>query len=244
MDSYGDGGAVDVTRKSDGSPLTNADMRAHEAICDELAASGIPVLSEEMPIEFHERAGWERFWLVDPLDGTKNFVAGRDDFTVNIALIEGGCAVIGVVAAPAQGRTWFASAGNGAWETRDGASNRICATAPWPEEARMFTSCFHDVPASIEFGRLNGVRHMIPSGASTKLARMAASEAEFYPRFAGTAEWDVAAGHAILAEAGGLLRTVHGDELRYNKQSLRNPFFLAWRPPLAWSDIELPPRLN
>ncbi len=242
MPVYQEGGLA-VENKSDGSPLTQADLLAHETICKVLEESGLPILSEESLVPFEQRCSWQRFWLVDPLDGTKNFIARNDEFTINIALIEHGHPVIGVVVAPALNQTWFASSGNGAWQTNNGVCVRLSALAPWPKESRMFTSCFHDVPESIEFGRLNNARHLIPSGASTKLARIAASEAEFYPRFAGTSEWDIAAGHAILDEAGGFLRTLAGDVPSYNKPSLRNPFFIAWRPPLAWGDIKLPSNL-
>jgi 3'(2'), 5'-bisphosphate nucleotidase len=233
-------GKMDVAHKGDGSPVTNADLRAHATINKLLQASGLPVLSEEATVPFEQRSSWQRFWLVDPLDGTKDFIAHNDEFTVNIALIENGIPVIGVVAAPALNRTWYASSGAGAWQNHAGAKSQMNALAPWPAEPRMFTSRFHDVPASLEFGRLNGVIHCVPSGASSKLARIAASEAEFYPRFAGTSEWDIAAGDAILREAGGLLRTISGDIPKYNKPSLRNPFFVAWRPPMCWENIKLP----
>jgi 3'(2'), 5'-bisphosphate nucleotidase len=231
---------ISVALKGDGSPVTEADLRAHTAIVKQLQSSGLPILSEEAVVPFEHRAGWERFWLVDPLDGTKDFIARNDEFTVNIALIENGVPVIGVVAAPALTTTWYASIDDGAWEENHGSKRAINALAPWPTEPRMFTSRFHDVPASLEFGRLNGVSHCVPAGASSKLARLAASEAEFYPRFAGTSEWDIAAGDAILRAAGGLLRTIEGNVPVYNKSSLRNPFFVAWRPPLRWQDINLP----
>lgn len=233
-------GTMDVAHKGDGSPVTNADLRAHAAINKLLQASGLPVLSEEATVPFEQRSGWQRFWLIDPLDGTKDFIARNDEFTVNIALIENGIPVIGVVAAPALNRTWYASSGAGAWHDHAGAKSQISALAPCPAEPRMFTSRFHDVPASIQFGRLNGVGRCVPAGASSKLVRIAASEAEYYPRFAGTSEWDIAAGDAILREAGGLLRTISGDVPNYNKPSLRNPFFVAWRPPLRWEHINLP----
>ncbi|MDO8463846.1 MAG: 3'(2'),5'-bisphosphate nucleotidase CysQ [Gallionella sp.] len=238
MDVYG--GSIDFTHKSDGSPLTEADLRAHDAIVKLLQLSGLPILSEEAVVPFERRSSWERFWLVDPLDGTKDFIAHNNEFTVNIALIENGVPVIGVVAAPALKKVWYASIGTGAWEESCGLKREISALAPWPDEPRMFTSCFHDVPASLEFAKLNGVVHRLPAGAASKLARIAASEAEFYPRFAGTSEWDTAASDAILREAGGLLRTIAGTVPIYNKPSLRNSFFVAWRPPLAWENIQLP----
>lgn len=233
-------GKMGVTHKGDGSPVTDADLRADFAIKTILQASGLPVLSEEVSIPFEQRCNWQRFWLVDPLDGTKDFIARNGEFMVNIALVENGIPVVGVVAAPALNKTWYASSGAGAWQKHAGSISAINARAPWPAEPRMFTSRFHDAPASLEFARLNGVAHLVPAGASSKLARIAASDAEFYPRFVGTSEWDIAAGDAILREAGGMLRTITGDAPSYNKPSLRNPFFVAWRPPLRWENIKLP----
>lgn len=234
------GGKMDVARKSDGSPVTDADLRADFVIKAILQATALPVLSEEAAIPFEQRCNWQRFWLVDPLDGTKDFIAHNDEFTVNIALVENGIPVIGVVSAPALKKTWYASIGAGAWQSDGGSISAISALAPWPAKPRMFVSRFHDVPESLEFARLNGVEDMVRAGASSKLARIAASDAEFYPRFAGTSEWDIAAGDAILTEAGGMLRTISGQVPKYNKPSLRNPFFVAWRPPLHWEDIKLP----
>ena len=230
----------DVTLKHDGTPLTNADLLANETINKILQPTGIPVLSEEATTPFEQRCEWRRFWLVDPLDGTKDFIARNDEFTVNIALIDAGVPIIGVVAAPALKKIWYATQGGGAWLIRAGEKKlQINAHAPWPAASRMFTSRFHDAPASQEFRHLNGIGSCIPAGAATKLARVAASEAEFYPRFAGTSEWDIAAGDAILREAGGMLRAISGELIQYNKPSMRNPFFVAWRPPMRWESIKL-----
>jgi 3'(2'), 5'-bisphosphate nucleotidase len=231
---------INVIEKSDGSPITNADLRANNRIVHLLANTNIPILSEEAITPFEKRKNWERYWLVDPLDGTKDFLEKNDEFTVNIALISNGAPIIGVVAAPALKKVWYASHGGGAWVNNMGTKTRINALLPWPHEPRMFTSCFHNTPSSLEFAHLNGIVHSIPAGAASKLARVAASEAEFYPRFAGTSEWDIAAGDAILREAGGFMRDVSGEILTYNKISLRNPFFIVWRPPISWDDIKLP----
>ena len=233
-------GKMDIGHKDDGSPVTNADLRAHATINKLLQTSGFPVLSEEATVPFDQRSSWHSFWLVDPLDGTKDFIARNDEFTVNIAFIENGIPVIGVVAAPALNKTWFASSDAGAWKIHAGTRIQISALVPWPSEPLMFTSRFHDVPASAEFGRMNGAVHCAPAGAGTKLARIAASEAEFYPRFVGSSEWDTAAGDAILREAGGYIRSTSGELLKYNKPSLRNPHYVAWRPPIQWTDIKLP----
>jgi 3'(2'), 5'-bisphosphate nucleotidase len=233
-------GSMNIKGKSDGSPLTDADLRAHATINNLLKITSLPILSEEAVVPYKQRSVWKKFWLVDPLDGTKDFIAGNDEFTVNIALIDNGIPVIGVVAAPALKKTWYASRGGGAWLLYASEKMQINALAPWPIEPRMFTSRFHDVSPSLEFARLNGVVHSIRAGAASKLARIAASEAEFYPRFVGTSEWDTAAGDAILREAGGLMRTISGDFPKYNKPSLRNPFFVVWRPPICWKNINLP----
>lgn len=230
-------GKMNVNDKSDGSPVTDADLRAHAVIENILKLSSYPILSEESVVPFEDRINWHSFWLVDPLDGTKDFIDGNGEFTVNIAFIENGIPVIGVVSAPALKKTWYASIGAGAWQIYAGNKSPIKALAPWPAESRMFTSRFHDVPASLEFGRLNGVVHHIPAGSALKLAKIAASEGEFYPRFAGTSEWDTAAGDAIIREAGGFMRTIYGDLPNYNKPNLKNHFFIAWRPPLDWEHI-------
>ena len=230
----------DVAVKHDGTPVTNADLLANAAIQKILQVADVPILSEEATVPFDQRREWHQFWLVDPLDGTKDFIARTDEFTVNIAFIEGGVPVIGVVAAPALQKIWYATQGGGAWLiSADEKELQINAHAAWPVESRMFTSRFHDAPDALEFRYLNGIGSCIPAGAATKLVRIAASEAEFYPRFAGTSEWDIAAGDVILREAGGMIRAISGERIQYNTPSMRNPFFVAWRPPMRWEGIKL-----
>jgi 3'(2'), 5'-bisphosphate nucleotidase len=229
---------INLAYKGDGSPVTNADLIANIVINKILQSSGLPVVSEEAFVPYEKRSDWQQFWLIDPLDGTKDFIARNDEFCVNIALIEEGYPVIGVIAAPALNKIWYAARGSGAWAISSGKKMQINALAPWPLSPRMFTSRFHDSEASREFSRMNGVQICIPTGASIKLARIAASEAEFYPRFAGTSEWDVAAGDAILREAGAELRAISGQLINYNTPKMRNPFFVAWRPPVKWEDIK------
>jgi 3'(2'), 5'-bisphosphate nucleotidase len=209
-------------------------------ICEQMSSSkrscrstALPVLSEEAAIPFEQRCNWQRFWLVDPLDGTKDFIAHNDEFTVNIALVENGIPVIGVVSAPALNRTWYASIGAGAWQSDGGSISAISALAPWPVKPRMFVSRFHDVPESLEFARLNGVEDMVRAGASSKLARVAASDAEFYPRFAGTSEWDIAAGDAILTEAGGMLAHNFGPGAEIQQAQPAKPVLCGLAPPAA-----------
>lgn len=229
---------INLAYKGDGSPVTNADLIANLVINKILQSSGLPVVSEEDFVPYEKRSNWQRFWLVDPLDGTKDFIARNNEFSVNIALIEAGSPVIGVIAAPALNTIWYAARGSGAWSISFGERIQISGLAPWPLSPRMFTSRFHDSKDSQEFSRMNGVQICIPTGASIKLARLAASEAEFYPRFAGTSEWDVAAGDAILREAGAELRAISGELINYNTPKMRNPFFIAWRPPVQWIDIK------
>ena len=237
-------GSFAVEHKQDGSPLTIADLRANQVIGEILARTEIPVISEETETPFARRATWTRFWLVDPLDGTKDFIARNDEFTVNLALVENGGPTLGVIAAPALDTVWFAARGDGAWEMKAGAQRKIDARAPWPAAPRMAVSRFHDTPASEEFARLNGIGSGVKAGSALKFARLAASEVEFYPRFAGSCEWDIAAGHALILEAGGFLRTQSGGAPAYNQPSLRNPHFVAWRPPLRWEQIQLPTKVS
>lgn len=234
-------GSVDVQLKADGSPITRADTRANDAIRSVLAPTNIPVLSEEAIVPFEQRVDWSRFWLVDPLDGTKELLARTDQFSVNIALVEGGIPILGVIAAPALKMVWYAEAGGGAWETGAGNTARaINARAPWPVSSRMTTTRLHDSPASAEFARLNRISKSVRSGSAIKFVKVAASEVEFYARYAGSSEWDTGAGEAILREAGGFLLTIDGRSPLYNQRRLRHPYFVAWRPPLRWDEILLP----
>lgn len=232
--------AFDVVQKSDGSPVTAADIRANAAILAVLQGTNLPVLSEETAVQFEDRADWTRFWLVDPLDGTKSFIARNDEFTVNVALVEDGIPTLGVIAAPALGRVWHASAGHGAYEVMRGTNRPITALGPWPIARRMAVTRFHDSPASAEFAQLNGVSECIRTGSAIKFVMLAAGEVDFYPRFAGSSEWDNGAGEAILREAGASLLTVDGEPPRYNQSRLRHSHFIAWRPPLRWEQISLP----
>jgi 3'(2'), 5'-bisphosphate nucleotidase len=230
----------DVQQKADGSPVTEADLRANAAILSVLETYDCPVLSEETVVPFEQRAAWARFWLVDPLDGTKALIARNDEFTVNIALVEDGVPTLGVIAAPALGAVWFSARGKGAWEVNQGQKRQISALAPWPAIPRMVVTRFHDSPASGEFARLNGVGECLKTGSALKFVKVAASDVEFYPRFAGSSEWDTAAGDAIVREAGASLLSVEGRTPLYNQPRMRHPHFVAWRPPLCWEQIQLP----
>jgi len=231
MEVYRSGDVV-VTDKADHSPLTQADLAAHRVIAEGLAklAPGIPVLSEESSVApFAERSGWARFWLVDPLDGTKEFIKRNGEFTVNIALIEEGTPVLGVVHAPALGVSYYAARGAGAFVQR-GESVRPIRASRFPEGGgtiRVVASRSHrDARTEAVLARL-GVHQCVSMGSSLKLCLVAEGEAHCYPRLGPTMEWDTAAAHAVVSQAGGTVCDLAGTELRYNKPDLHNPEFFV-----------------
>lgn len=221
-----------VELKGDQSPLTRADKQAHEAIAAELATSGYPVLSEEGRfIPYAERAAWEFFWMVDPLDGTKEFIKRNDEFTVNIALIHRGKPVLGVVAVPVTGDIYFASAGAGATLRRKGQDISLTRRAPLNLAAhglRVVASRSHMSAATEQFiSKLNNAT-LVSAGSSLKFMLLAEGKADLYPRFGPTMEWDTAAAHVIVNEVGmKVLRDNDDVELVYNKENLLNPDFLV-----------------
>lgn len=222
----------EVRGKSDASPVTAADERAEAIITSALAelTPDIPVVAEEavsggsMP----DIAGG-RFWLVDPLDGTKEFISRNGEFTVNIALVEQGAPVLGVVLAPALGRLYAGGAGLGAWvEDADGRRPIRCRAVP-TEGLSVVASRSHGDAAELEaFLAGRKVAALVSAGSSLKLCLVAAGHADLYPRLGRTMEWDIAAGDAVLRAAGGLVRRVGSDEpLCYGKPGLDNPHFYA-----------------
>jgi len=226
--------------KADESPLTEADLRAHRLIESELGrlTPGLPVLSEESAdqISWEQRRDWQRYWLVDPLDGTKEFVARNGEFTVNIALIEGSRPVLGVVHIPVSGVTYSGAPGQGAWREADGRpplpiSVRRIAAVP----LRVLGSRSHNSPKLAARLDAMGPHQFIPAGSSIKLCLVADGSADLYPRLGGSSEWDIAAGQAIVEAAGGqVVSLVDGLALRYSKQDLLNPNFLAYGDPACW----------
>lgn len=221
-----------VSAKADASPLTAADIAAQETILAGLQALTdfpvIPVISEESAAAaFDVRKDWPSFWLVDPLDGTREFIARNGEFTVNIALIREGRSVLGVVHAPVLGRTYWAAQGLGAF-VRDGqgAPQRIRVR----ENAEVLTVAVsrshggEKLPAFLE--RL-GSHEVRPMGSSLKFCLVAQGEAQLYPRLGPTYEWDTGAAHCVVTEAGGILSDFNGQELRYNKPDLHNPWCVA-----------------
>ena len=225
-------GAMDVRTKSDASPVTAADHAAERIIIAGLQriAPDIPIVAEEQMAaggSVDVRGG--RFWLVDPLDGTREFIAHRDEFTVNIALVEDGQAVLGVVVVPAQNVTYGAS-GPGAATVQRGSSQALpIAARPMPATgAVVAASRSHGDSRKIQtlMNRLPRSRLKI-SGSSIKFCMVAEGQADIYPRYGPTREWDTAAGHAVLAAAGGSVRTLAGEEMTYGKPDFLNGEFVA-----------------
>ncbi|MGL5949725.1 MAG: 3'(2'),5'-bisphosphate nucleotidase CysQ [Aeromonas sp.] len=236
---------LDVQFKADASPLTAADQAAHTLICAALArlTPAIPCVSEESSAdELAERQQWARYWLIDPLDGTKEFLAKNGDFTVNIALIEQGRSVWGMVYAPVLDRLWYGGLGVGAWQQAAGQVAQAIACQPALAPWRVVGSRHHCSPETHEFLRPFGAISWQPRGSSLKICLIAQGEADLYPRLAPTCEWDTAAAQAVLEGAGGCLTTLAGEPLRYNKADLLNPWFVAasgdWQ---AWRLQASPP---
>ena len=240
-------GALTVRRKADDTPVTQADEAAQVALEEVLVASApeIPVVSEEGRIApAAERRAWRRLWLVDPLDGTKEYIRGGDDFSVNVALCEAGVPWLGVIYAPVRDRLYYGAVGWGAYlldgarraELTAGAGSRLDGgVRPAPEVPVVVASTSH-FAANTE--RLVGRLHAAHGGltirrlsSAIKLGMVAAGVADYYPRFGPTMEWDTAAGDALLRTVGGrIVQARTGRPLRYNKHDLHNPPFLALGP--------------
>lgn len=240
MEVY-DSGMLDTAAKADDSPVTAADLAADAVIRAGLsdAFPDIPAVTEEAA-ESHTNTGLERFFLVDPLDGTKEFIQRRGEFTVNIALIENGVPTRGVVYAPAIGRL-FATRGDGAVELgvkehRVVAGSARAMTVSTPDNAGLtvIASKSHRDQATDDYISGFQVKDFKSAGSSLKFCLVAAGEADFYPRLGRTMEWDTAAGHAVLRAAGGVvLRKDDKTPLTYGKPEYENPFFLAMAPGVA-----------
>lgn len=220
-----------IEKKGDGSPLTEADRAAHEVIIDGLAKlePRLPVLSEESSAaEIEARRQWPRFWLVDPLDGTKEFINRRDEFTVNIALIDDDRPVLGVVHSPVIGLTYWACEGQGAYrELLDEAATRIHARRQDDGHTVVVASRLHAGEALEGFLQRVGPYELSSMGSSLKLCLVAEGSADIYPRLAPTSEWDTAAAHCVVNEAGGHVVDLENQPLVYNKENILNPWFVA-----------------
>jgi len=247
-----------VEEKADGSPLTQADRCAHEIIQAALSDTGLPLLSEEgRDIAYDQRKAWERFWLVDPLDGTKEFIHRRGEFTVNIALIEDGRPVMGIVYLPTTGALYAAARGLGAWRLERkqfsilaSLSEELALKGAWSkitdEAGRLPLAHWAQRPFTIIGSRSHGTEAVsayvqrqekehgrvdfISAGSSLKFCRVAEGAADVYPRFGPTMEWDTAAGQAVAESAGAeVVDAESGRPLVYNKPDLKNPWFIVRR---------------
>lgn len=234
-----------IERKADNSPLTIADRKAHETICDHLCNTPFPLLSEEgKHLPYAERQSWETLWIVDPLDGTKEFIKRNGEFTVNIALVHKSVPVMGVIYLPVKKELYFAEENLGAYKlagivAREKASldDLIASAIRLPEKSLhdafvIVASRSHLTPETEayieEMKKCHREVELISSGSSIKICLVAEGKADVYPRFAPTMEWDTAAGHAIARAAGMEIYQADKEEpLLYNKEDLLNPWFIV-----------------
>jgi len=245
LEVYGTEFSVDI--KSDNSPLTDADRKAHNSIATILEKTNIPILSEEgKSIPFSERSNWKQFWLVDPLDGTKEFVKRNGEFTVNIALVDGGIPIVGVIYVPVMDILYLGVKGQGAvkvdqFATKHFADLESVMTAgmqlPINSGRTLYTivgSRSHMSDETLVYVDQARAQHgevdMISMGSSLKLCLVAEGAADVYPRFAPTMEWDTAAGQGVALAAGCSVTQQDGiTPLQYNKENLLNPWFIVKR---------------
>jgi 3'(2'), 5'-bisphosphate nucleotidase len=223
----------EVEHKQDDSPLTAADTAAHNLIVSTLQqlTPEIPVLSEESSaVPFSTRRQWQRYWLIDPLDGTREFVKRNGEFTVNIALIEEQTPTLGVVHAPVLGTTYYGIKGEGAWKQQiDQPTAPIGVTDRCATPVRVAGSRSHAGDSLLRFLEKLGAHELVSMGSSLKLCLVAEGKADIYPRLGPTSEWDTAAAQAVVEAAGGRVTTLDLQALKYNtKDSLLNPHFLVF----------------
>lgn len=220
----------EVNFKADESPITAADTASHDIIVRGLRqiSRDIPILSEEgKDIPWEERRHWRRFWLVDPIDGTKDFTQRTGEFTVNIALIEDGEPVLGVVTAPALKEAYWGVVGEGA-EKRDRTGRVFGIGVAQPKGAkRVVASKNHLNEETRTFIEVLGDYELVLAGSSLKFCRIAEGHADIYPRLGPTSEWDTGAAQAVLVAAGGKVQTLEGEALKYGKRDVLNPHFIA-----------------
>ena len=231
LEVYGTDFAVE--HKDDKSPLTAADMASHKAIVAGLQrlTPEIPILSEESAnIPFTERSGWQRYWLIDPLDGTREFIKRNGEFTVNIALIHAGRAELGIVHVPVSGMTYFACAGRGAFKQQAGQAAEAIHVRKLQEGPVMVAgSRSHSGDSLLRFLDKLGPHELVSMGSALKLCLVAEGTADVYPRLGLTSEWDTAAAQCVVEAAGGQVTGLDMQPLLYNtKDSLLNPHFLVF----------------
>lgn len=240
MDVY-TGGDFGASQKEDDSPLTKADLASNDIITTELSSlvPTRPVLSEESrEVPFEERKDWRDLWIVDPLDGTKEFIKRNGEFTVNIALVSEGRPTLGVVHAPALGVTYFAATGEGAYKKSAGRTERIHADDWHGKTLKVVASRSHlseSVKSFVE--KLEGEVEFVSMGSSLKLCLVADGSAHLYPRFGPTMEWDTAAAQCVVEEAGGRVTSLDGLPITYNREDLKNGYFIVvGEPPFPFAE--------
>lgn len=218
-----------VQFKEDSSPLTEADKRSNEILCRNLERTypGIPILSEEnKEIPFSIRKDWEYFWLLDPIDGTKEFIKKNGEFTVNVALIHKNVPVIGIVYAPARDDIYYAKKGQGAF--KNGGKLPLVRKRDKYKIVASKSHLSHETEKFIEKIETEKEKEILSIGSSLKLCLVAEGMADIYPRLGPTMEWDTAAAHAVVLESGKKVYDfTTGEELHYNKESLLNPWFVV-----------------
>lgn len=228
-----------VDMKADQSPLTQADLAAHHHIVAGLQrlTPDIPVLSEESQgVTYQERQGWQTFWLVDPLDGTREFIQRNGEFTVNIALVQGHRAVLGVVHIPVQGVTYWAAEHQGAFRTVGQTTTPLQANRTCPTPLKVVASRSHagvETTAFLDNLRRDYALEVVSKGSALKLCMVAEGAADLYPRLGPTMEWDTAAAQCVVEQAGGVVMALDNRPLQYNKENLLNPFFMVASPATA-----------
>ncbi|WP_038030210.1 3'(2'),5'-bisphosphate nucleotidase CysQ [Thermonema rossianum] len=220
---------LQVEQKKDESPLTIADREANSILTHMLERySGHPVVSEENAmLPYEERCRWHKFWLVDPLDGTKSFIRGEETFTVNVALIKGQLPVMGLLYAPAYDTLYYAVQGQGAFRVQQRGQAQPLKRPPMPPYLTALISKSHRGNQDKELLRGLPVKHFVPLSSALKFARVAEGKAHIYVRTGPTMEWDTAAGQAIVEEVGGVVLDLQGNPLIYNKKEMRNDGFVC-----------------
>jgi 3'(2'), 5'-bisphosphate nucleotidase len=223
-------GYFKIDTKADDSPITKADLSSHKILAELNGYLDLPLISEEGRIpDYAERGNWPAHWLIDPLDGTKEFIQRNGEFTVNIALIEAGKPTFGVVHVPVTGATYFGGANFGAFRLEAGKAIQIHASKVHDGPNRVVVSRNHMNAETKAYLASTGRHEAIATGSSLKMLRIAEGAADAYPRLGPTMEWDTAAAQAIIEGAGGVLIS-NGKPLAYNRENLVNPHFLAATP--------------
>ena len=221
-----------INLKKDNSPVTEADLKANKIICKELKTlfPEVPIISEEDSNSFSDFQSSKMFWIIDPLDGTKEFINNKKEFTCNIALVEKGIPSFGFVSIPAKKLIYYGGKGYGSYLVNaDGKRSKIkCKN--YQDNIRIVASKSHLNEMTKNFIKdIKEPYELVQAGSSLKFIKIAEGEADLYPRLAPTCEWDTAAAHAILEGAGGSVKKINGDDLKYGKVDVLNPFFIAKR---------------